>query len=111
MQLDAFDTCKITLRHSLHPPMSSDSPLVELNLGNLFKKRSNPKPMADRDAAGLPYTDKDHIKLLQEEYEAAAQHGGKEAIEKCFKCVVHSILSLVTHTHTNSHTHTNAHAV
>lgn len=41
--------------------------------------------MAERDAAGLPYTDKDHIQLLQQEYESAAVHGGREAVEKCFK--------------------------
>ena len=70
--------------------MTSD-PLVELNLGsvtNLFKHfggSKSEKPMAERDAAGLPYTDKDHIRLLQREYESAAVHGGREAIEKCFK--------------------------
>ncbi|KAG7671605.1 hypothetical protein Ndes2526B_g09233 [Nannochloris sp. 'desiccata'] len=49
--------------------------------------------MAERDAAGLPYTDKDHIQLLQQEYESAAVHGGREAVEKCFNltwALVHS---------------------
>jgi hypothetical protein len=71
--------------------MPSSEPLVELNVGsitsNLFKqfKRSDQPSMAERDTAGLPYTDKDHIQLLQREYESAAVHGGREAIEKCFK--------------------------
>jgi len=41
--------------------------------------------MAERDAAGLPYTSKNHIRLLQKEYESAAVHGGRTAVEKCFK--------------------------
>jgi|LakMenEpi03Aug12_release.lakeMendotaPanAssembly.Ray.scaffolds.fasta_scaffold1116406_1 hypothetical protein len=71
--------------------MPPTDPIVEVNVGsltNLFKQQfrsKTDKPMAERDAAGLPYTDKEHIQLLQREYESAAVHGGREAIEKCFK--------------------------
>jgi hypothetical protein len=70
--------------------MPASDPIDEFNLGkvtNLFKqfRSRSDKPMAERDAAGLPYTDKDHIQLLQREYESAAVHGGREAVEKCFK--------------------------
>lgn len=70
--------------------MPNSDPLVELNIGsipNLFKRFRSDKSdkMAERDNAGLPYTDKDHIQLLQQEYESAAVHGGREAVEKCFK--------------------------
>ena len=66
--------------------MSAGEPIVEFNLasiGNLFKRSD--KPVPERDAAGLPYTDKDHIELLKREYESKAVHGGREAVEACFK--------------------------
>ena len=67
------------------------APVVQLDLssiGGLFSKSIPSKPnagMAERDAAGLPYTQKEQITALQCEYEEAAQHGGREAVEKCFK--------------------------
>ena len=68
--------------------MTSGPSLVELDLsaiGNFFKRNNPPESAMERDAAGLPYTDKEHIQFLQHEYEAAAVHGGQEAVEKCFK--------------------------
>jgi len=71
--------------------MPTSDPLVELNIGSIpnpfkqFRSNKADQKMAERDAAGLPYTDKDHIQLLQQEYESAAVQGGREAVEKCFK--------------------------
>jgi len=63
------------------------SSIVEFNIRNLGKSvfSKNPKPMADRDSAGLPYTEKEQIKLLQREYENSAARGGRDAVDKCFK--------------------------
>ena len=68
--------------------MPSSKPVLEVDLskiGELFKFERSSKPMAERDSAGLPYTDSEHIQLLQREYEEAAALGGREAIDKCFK--------------------------
>jgi hypothetical protein len=35
----------------------------------------------------LPVTDAELIQQVQREYEAAAQHGGQEAVDACFRCV------------------------
>ena len=48
--------------------------------------------MADRDAAGLPYTTPEHITTLRQEYEAKAILGGTEATEACFKYVFMCLL-------------------
>jgi hypothetical protein len=41
--------------------------------------------MEDRDSSGLPFTARDQIVQLRTEYEAAAQEGAENALEKCFK--------------------------
>lgn len=65
--------------------MSGPSSSFELNLGNIVSRLKGPQPIAERDGAGLPYTDPNVVAALRTEYEEAAQLGGQEALEKCFK--------------------------
>ncbi|EFN52415.1 hypothetical protein CHLNCDRAFT_138900 [Chlorella variabilis] len=47
----------------------------------------------NRDMADLPYTEPELIQQCQKEYEEAAQHGGQEALDACFRlswALVHS---------------------
>jgi hypothetical protein len=69
---------------------SGGSSAYEVNLGSVLSKvfSRNPSPKAmeeDRCPFGLPYTTKQTIRMLQQEYEEQAQHGGQAATEKSFK--------------------------
>jgi len=65
--------------------MSGAPSSFEVNLGSIFGRLRGPQPAAERDSAGLPYTDPAVVTTLRSEYEEAAQLGGPEALEKCFK--------------------------
>lgn len=78
--------------------MGNPNPIFEMNIGsfgNIFQRKQQDLP--ERDAAGLPYTIKENIDTLTREYEDAAQHGGRESIEKCFKYVVVHFRSFPDH--------------
>ena len=70
--------------------MSDPRPAFQINLGRLGQWLSGGSaagPVAERDSAGLPYSQPDIINTLRTDYETAAQHGGAEATEACFKWV------------------------
>ena len=53
-------------------------------LSNMGLKSKN-NNTADRDKAGIPYTSRDHINLLKQDYEEKTREAQDPSLDSCFK--------------------------